>query len=111
MNRRSLILGAAALIAAPAIVHAESLMKLYVPRKPSIEELFARYQRARLVEFQAFQDRIVFGTSFTEYDTDGFAVRALDPLNPDWSTVEANRRVEARISKQTGGGLIPGRAL
>lgn len=35
-SRRAFLFGGAALIAAPAIVRAESLMKLFVPAKPAI---------------------------------------------------------------------------
>lgn len=36
MNRRSLILGLGAVLATPAIVRAENLMKLWVPPKPKL---------------------------------------------------------------------------
>lgn len=81
MNRRSLILGAVALISAPAIVRAESLMKLYVPRKPTVEELVQRMLLDRQVRLQAAMEMHIFGTSFVEQDADGFAVRVVDPAD------------------------------
>ena len=57
MNRRSLLLGAASLIAAPAIVRAESLMPIFVPKPmaPSVlmpitaQEIELRQIKARLI--------------------------------------------------------------
>jgi hypothetical protein len=46
MNRRSLLLGLGAIIAAPAVVRAESLMKLWVPPKPS----FALWEYTTVLE-------------------------------------------------------------
>jgi len=44
MNRRSFLKSAVAVIAAPAIVHAESLMKIWVPRDESIFIPSSRFQ-------------------------------------------------------------------
>lgn len=55
MNRRSLLLGIGAALAAPAIVRAESLMKLWVPPR-NIERL------AHLTDIKLdIEDKIVWG--------------------------------------------------
>lgn len=79
ITRRSMLLGIGAALAAPAIVRADSLMKLWVP-KPTVDELFALYAADFL--YAANLARIhaaVFGTGYIEHGP-GLKVRSIDPF-------------------------------
>lgn len=74
LNRRSLILGAAALLAAPAVVRAESLMKIAAPRM-TLDEWVAALKKAH---YEAWSDSIVFGMGAIEYPHGGVP-RSINP--------------------------------
>lgn len=77
LNRRSLILGAASLLAAPAIVRAESLMKIVAPRQvPTFQEWV---DAMTLATIRAHTDAHLFGMGAIEYVVDGLP-RAIDPF-------------------------------
>lgn len=88
MNRRSLLLGSLGLLAAPAIVRAESLMKIVVP-KPRVltlnEVMGIRYAELLATYAQSMDDLMCFGTSFTQFTANG--PRRIDPREiviKDW---------------------------
>lgn len=102
MNRRSLILGATALFAAPAIVPVESLMKLWVPRKPTVAEYLAAIQEANL---KAYMDSMIFGFGAVEYPDDGSLPRALSPADfrmPMGNNVDIIQPIEYDVGEFRG---------
>lgn len=78
MNRRGLLLGGLALLAAPAIVRADSLMKIVVP-KITAEDIIASMRTAN---FQAFYDVVIFGRAFIQQEAGGL-FRTIDPREYD----------------------------
>ena len=84
MDRRKFLQGAAALFAAPAIVKADSLMKIWVPPKPEFVTFrrpnpyyvteFGRIDDVRLVETPEIELIEPYGV---EYDLEGRSINEL----------------------------------
>lgn len=70
-NRRSFLIGAASLLVAPAIVRAESLMPIFVPKPPAIDLSDGGFHYAEamnaLIRAQ-LDDLFIFGSTFTVTD-------------------------------------------
>ena len=78
-NRRSFILGAASLLAAPAIVRADSLMKIVVPKRMTPNEIFAELMDRNIAAMaEIYEQTLFYGTSLWATEDTGL-MRALRP--------------------------------
>jgi len=94
MNRRSLILGGAALIAAPAVVRAESLMKIVVPKPALIPwsevPLTVRELRLRKIESDLIIKMLYMPA--IELPDGGYEIMDSAPVLAQWR--EVRRQIE-----------------
>lgn len=85
-NRRSFLIGIGAALAAPAIVRAESLMKLWVPPAPAVVAVptltevtlrAAIEQISRSIAERQWRDAFISGSGWVRIDSSG--ARNIDP--------------------------------